>query len=203
MEEITMATAPAERAAVADKVGTIDWFSSSAERENRKTYSTERSGALLGPVKVAHAFWLAGMSCDGCTVAVTGGTAPSVEDLLLGRLPGVPRVVLHHPVTSVESGESFIRNYELAAEGKLNAPYVVIYEGSIPDERLAAATGGYWCAMGSETVPKPVPTTTWLRRMAPRAAAVIAVFSRLVRATPFCPATRPLLAPRRTIEPIR
>jgi hydrogenase small subunit len=175
MEEIGMPTAPAERAAVADKVEAIDWFSSSAERENRKTYSTERPGALLGPVKVAHAFWLAGMSCDGCTVAVTGGTAPSVEDLLLGRLPGVPRVVLHHPVTSVESGDAFIRNYELAAEGKLNAPYVVIFEGSIPDERLAAATGGYWCAMGSEVVPKPIPTIEWLRRMAPGAAAVIAI----------------------------
>ncbi len=86
----------------------------------------------------------------------------SVEDLLIGRLPGVPRVVLHHPVTSVESGDAFMRNYEMAAEGKLNAPYVIIFEGSVPNEDLAAETGGYWCAMGSETVPKPIPTTTWL-----------------------------------------
>src|ERR687894_1811644 len=81
-----------------------------------------------GPLEIVHVYWLAGMSCDGCSVAVTGATAPSVEDLLLGRLPGVPRVVLHHPVTSVESGDAFVRNYELAAEGKLNAPYVVIFE---------------------------------------------------------------------------
>jgi hydrogenase small subunit len=83
--------------------------------------------------------------------------------------------VLHHPVVSVEAGEAFIRNYELAAEGKLNAPYVVIFEGSIPNEALAAETGGYWCAMGSETVPKPIPTTSWLERLAPGAAAVIAI----------------------------
>jgi hydrogenase small subunit len=174
-DQVSIARSPMIEAEMAEHVGATDFFTSSAERELRKDPGVERTGALLGPVKVVHAYWLAGMSCDGCTVAVTGATAPSVEDLLLGRIPGVPRVVLHHPVTSVESGEAFMRNYELAAEGKLNAPYVVIFEGSIPNEALAAETGGYWCAMGSETVPKPIPTTTWLKRMAPGAAAVIAI----------------------------
>lgn len=174
-EQVAMPRSPAIDATVEERVGPVDWMTSSVERELRKDPGAERTGALLGPIKVAHAYWLAGMSCDGCTVAVTGATAPSVEDLLIGRIPGVPRVVLHHPVTSVESGEAFIRNYELAAEGKLNAPYVVIFEGSIPNEALAAETGGYWCAMGSETVPKPIPTTTWLSRLAPGAAAVIAI----------------------------
>ena len=176
MEEITMPASPLEREAVAERTAPpVDLLTSAAERELARAPGEERTGALLGPVKVVHAYWLAGMSCDGCSVAVTGATSPSVEDLLLGRLPGVPRVVLHHPVTSVESGDAFVRNYELAAEGKLNAPYVVIFEGSVPNEDLAAATGGYWCAMGSETVPKPIPTTTWLERMAPGAAAVIAI----------------------------
>lgn len=174
-EQISMPSSPLMKTDIEDRVGAIDFLTSSAERELRKMPGEERSGALLGPVKVVHAYWLAGMSCDGCTVAVTGATAPSVEDLLIGRLPGVPRVVLHHPVTSVESGEAFMRNYEIAAEGKLNAPYVVIWEGSIPNEKLAAETGGYWCAMGSETVPKPIPTTTWLKRLAPGAAAVFAI----------------------------
>ncbi|MBA2754217.1 MAG: hydrogenase expression protein HypE [Chloroflexia bacterium] len=150
-------------------------MTASAERELLRVPGSEREGALLGPVKVVHAFWLAGMSCDGCTVAVTGANSPSVEDLLIGRLPGVPRMVLHHPVTSVEHGHAFIRNYEMAANGELNAPYVIIFEGSVPDESIAAETGGFWCAMGSETIPKPIPTTTWLDRMAPGAAAVIAI----------------------------
>ncbi|MDP9311823.1 MAG: hydrogenase expression protein HypE [Chloroflexota bacterium] len=175
MDEVAMPRSPNAQAATEAKVGPVDWLSSSAEREQLKTAVNERPGALLGPVKVVHAFWLAGMSCDGCSVAVTGATAPSVEDLLIGRLPGVPRVVLHHPVLSIESGDAFMRNYELAAEGKLNAPYVIIFEGSIPNERLAEERGGYWCAMGSETVPKPIPTTEWLSRMAPGAAAVIAI----------------------------
>jgi hydrogenase small subunit len=156
----------------------IDLLTSSAARELKRVPTAERPGALLGPVRVVHAFWLAGMSCDGCTIAVTGATSPSVEDLLLGRLPGVPRVVLHHPVVSVEAGDEFIKNYYLAAEGKLNSPYVVIYEGSITNESLAEATGGYWAAMGVEMENgehKPVPTATWLKRLAPGAAAVLAI----------------------------
>jgi hydrogenase small subunit len=177
-QEIKLPAAPLSKEAVSDRIGAMDYLTSSAEREIEKTPTEERQGALLGPVKVVHALWLAGMSCDGCTVAVTGATAPSVEDLLTGRVPGVPRLVLHHPVVSMEAGDAFMRNYELAAEGKLNAPYVVIYEGSIPNEQLAEGMGGYWAAMGVETENgqhKPVPTATWLKRLAPGAAAVIAI----------------------------
>ena len=49
-----------------------------------------------GPLEKVYAFWLAGMSCDGCSIAVTGASDPSVEDLLLGRVPGLPRLVLYH-----------------------------------------------------------------------------------------------------------
>ena len=138
----------------------------------------------LGPLKVVHAFWLAGMSCDGCSIAVVGATNPSVESLLSGSVAGMPKVVLHHSVLSVEAGEEFIHNYELAARGQLGAPYVVIYEGSIADERIAAATGGYFSAMGTEKLGKdadgdervrPIPTAEWLKRLAPGAAAVIAI----------------------------
>src|SRR5207245_9865427 len=138
---------PLGRWTLAERVVPRDLLSSSAERELHKDPAVGREGALLGPVKLVHAYWLAGMSCDGCSVAVTGATSPSIEDLLTGRLPGVPRLVLHHPVLSVEAGEAFVKNYELAAEGKLNAPYVVIYELSIANEDLATQTRGYWCSM--------------------------------------------------------
>src|SRR5215472_2366311 len=175
MEEIAMPPSPLEKESVAERVEPVDLLTSSAERELHKDPAAGREGALLGPVKVVHAYWLAGMSCDGCSVAVTGATSPSVEDLWGGRLPGVPRLVLHHPVVSVEAGEEFVKNYELAADGKLNAPYVVIYEGSIANEDLAAETGGYWSAMGTDADHKMIPTATWLKRLAPGAAAVIAI----------------------------
>src|SRR5262245_48697914 len=149
-EHVTMPSSPQVEETVEARVEPVDWLSSSAERELQKDPAVGREGALLGPIKVVHALWLAGMSCDGCSVAVTGATSPSVEDLLLGRLPGVPRLVLHHPVVSVEAGHAFTENFRLAADGKLNAPYVVIFEGSVADESLADKTGGYWLAMGLE-----------------------------------------------------
>ena len=83
-----------------------------------------------------HAFWMAGMSCDGCSIAAVGAPAPSAESLMLGNIPGVPKVVLHHPVLSPFAGEEFMEPFFLAREGKLNHPYVIIFEGSVADESL-------------------------------------------------------------------
>lgn len=150
-----------------------------AEEVGPETEPEPRSQRLPeGPLKTIHVFWLAGMSCDGCTISTAGATNPSVEDLLNGNLPGLPKVVLHHPVLSVEAGEEFIHNYRLAWEGELDAPYVVIYEGSIADEGIAERTGGYWSGMGveeREDGPQPVPTARWLDRLAPGSAATIAI----------------------------
>src|SRR5262249_59722924 len=93
------------------------------------------------------------MSCGGCPIAAVAATSPPVEDLLAGTLPGIPRVVLHHSVLSVEAGAEFVRNYELAEQGELGAPHVVIYEGSIADERLAAPTGGCSSSLGGGGLP--------------------------------------------------
>ncbi|MGI8493889.1 MAG: hydrogenase expression protein HypE [Pyrinomonadaceae bacterium] len=133
----------------------------------------------FGPLETVHVFWLAGMSCDGCTVAVAGATEPPLENLLTGTIPGIPQVILHHPVLSVEAGDEFVASFYKAERGELDVPYVVCFEGSIPDERIAAATGGYWSALGSESLGgdkhRPIPTTEWLTRLAPGAAAVIAI----------------------------
>ena len=133
----------------------------------------------FGPLKTVHVFWLAGMSCDGCTVAVAGATNPPLENLLTGTITGLPQVILHHPVLSVEAGKEFIASFYKAERGELDAPYVICYEGSIADETIAAATGGYFSAIGSEQIShdvhRPIPTTEWLTRLAPGAAAVIAV----------------------------
>ena len=130
-----------------------------------------------GPITEVHAFWLAGMSCDGCSVSILGAQSPSVEQLLNAGLPGLPKVILHHPVLSVTWGKEFMKPHHLAKAGKLGAPYVVIYEGSVADESIAGEFGGYWSAMGagSGDAVGPIPTAHWLRDLAPGAAAVIAV----------------------------
>ncbi len=134
----------------------------------------------FGPLEQVHAFWFAGMSCDGCSVAATGATNPSVESMMLGAHPGIPRVVLHHPVLNMESGPHYLRPAEEAIEGTLGAPYVVILEGSIADEVVANAAGGYWSATGEEPwgidgALRPVSSTEWIARLAPNAAAMIAI----------------------------
>ena len=138
------------------------------------------------PYDHIYVFWFAGMSCDGCSIAVTGATNPPIERLLLGQVPAVPRLILYHPVLSVEAGSDFIRNYRNAAEGKLDAPYVIILEGSVSDERRAG--DGYFSAMGAggleaeedearviNGVKQPIRTMDWLARLAPGAAAAIAI----------------------------
>jgi hydrogenase small subunit len=142
-------------------------------------------GSDEGPLTEVHVFWLAGMSCDGCSIAVTGATAPSVEELLAGSIPGMPKVVLHHPVLSVDAGAGFIEPFADAVDGKLGAPYVVVLEGSIPDDQRFEQEG-YFSGMGvgadwpaSMESPRPpeqpLRVTDWIRWLAPGAAASVAI----------------------------
>lgn len=134
----------------------------------------------IGPLEKVHAFWLAGLSCDGCSIAATSAKNPSVESLLLGSHPGIPQVVLHHPVVNMEAGPNYMRAHEMAVKGTLGAPYVVILEGSAADEVIAAADGGYFSGQGEQPwgpdgAHRTVSTVEWVARMAPGAAACIAM----------------------------
>ncbi len=140
-----------------------------------------RGGSPDGPLNIVHVFWIAGMSCDGCSIAATGATNPSVEDLLLGRIPNLPKVVLHHPVLSPGAGTEFIRPFQAAVEGTLGAPYVVVLEGSVPDDQAFPENNGYFSAMGAggfdplSDSDQPNRVTDWLWRLAPGAAAYVAI----------------------------
>jgi hydrogenase small subunit len=142
-------------------------------------------GSDEGPLTEVHVFWLAGMSCDGCSVAATGATNPSVEQLLAGSIPGLPKAVLHHPVLSVSAGHGFIEPFARAVEGTLGAPYVVVLEGSIPDDQRFDDVG-YFSGLGvgadwpdQKNAPRapdqPLRVTDWVRHMAPGAAASVAI----------------------------
>src|SRR5262249_56551033 len=72
----------------------------------------------LGPLKTIHVYWLAGMSCDGCTISVAGATNPGIEGLLAGTVPAMPQVILHHPVPSVEAGAEFPQSFRDAREAR-------------------------------------------------------------------------------------
>jgi len=116
--------------------------------------------------------WLsAGLGCDGDTISITAATQPSLEDLVLGALPGLPKVNFHNQVLSYQVGEDFLRPFYQAAEGKLD-PFILVVEGSIPDERNHQ--DGCWAGFGTDPQTRqPIPTCDWIRRLAPHAWAVV------------------------------
>src|ERR671933_1569269 len=143
-------------------------------------YAKAGPQSRIGPLEKVHAFWFSGMSCDGCTVSVTGAQAPSIESLLLGAHPGLPRIVLHHPVVNTESGPHYLQAAERAVRGELDAPYVIILEGSAADETTSHPTGADWAGNGEEPwgpdgEERSVSCTEWIARLAPGAAAAIAI----------------------------
>jgi len=128
----------------------------------------------IGPLKKIFLIWLVGASCDGCTVAVTGATHPRVEHLLAGILPGLPRVELIHTVVSTEVGPDWMHNLFMAERGEFDAPYVICWEGSIMDESISG--DGFWMGLGEDPATgRQITSLEWLDRLAPGAAAVVAV----------------------------
>src|ERR687886_762215 len=100
-----------------------------------RIHATGGRALTEGPLSKVYAFWLSGMSCDGCTISALGATEPSVEELLTGAMPDENLTI---------DGEPW------AAEGALP-----LWNTSEERRRIA--------------------TAEWVRRLAPGAAAVIAI----------------------------
>ncbi len=70
------------------------------------------------PIPEIDVLWITGgLSCDGDTIAMTAATQPSIEDIVLGALPWIPKVNFHNPFIAFENGDEFLRPFHLAAEG--------------------------------------------------------------------------------------
>jgi hydrogenase small subunit len=134
-----------------------------------------RSTQKKPAVAEVHIIWVtAGLGCDGDSVSITAATQPSIEDVLLGAIPGLPKVHLHNPVLAYECGDDFLKPFYLAEEGKLD-PFVLVVEGSIPNEKIHGKEG-YWAALGTDTTTgQPIKTTEWVERLSQKALAVVAI----------------------------
>src|SRR5947209_8612252 len=125
--------------------------------------------------KEVHILWTPdGLSCDGDTVSITAATQPSIEDVLLGAIPGLPKVHLHNRcLDPSQGGAEYMKPWFDAAEGRLDAPFVFVVEGSIPNERIKSE--GYWAALGVDPATnEPITLCDWIDRLAPKAFAVVA-----------------------------
>jgi hydrogenase small subunit len=123
-------------------------------------------------VPEVHVIWMTGgLSCDGDSISVTAATQPSLEDVLLGAIPGLPTVHLHNPVLAYENGDDFMTYWYRAERGELD-PFVLVMEGSIPNEDIKSE--GYWAAQGTDAATgQPITISEWLDRLTPKAAAVV------------------------------
>src|ERR1700736_5415000 len=126
-----------------------------------------------------HFLWInAGLSCDGDSVALTGATQPSIEEIALGALPGLPQIQVHWPLIDYNTGpvggtDDFIEWFFKADRGELE-PFVLVVEGSIPNEAIKRE--GYWTGFGNNPeTGQPMTTNEWLDRLAPKALVVLAV----------------------------
>ena len=127
----------------------------------------EKSG-----VSEIHILWISeGMSCDGDTVSITAASQPSIEDVVLGLIPGIPKVHLHNKVLAYETGEDFLAAFRAAARGELE-PFILVIEGSIPNEKINGE--GFWTGFGNDDQGQPITINHWVDALAPRAWAVVA-----------------------------
>ena len=122
----------------------------------------------------AHVIWMTtGLSCDGDSVAMTSAVNPSLEDIITQAIPGMPKVIVHNPVLAYENGPEFIEGWWRAERGEID-PFVLCVEGSVPNEDLSGE--GYWAAIGDDPeTGQPITTNEWIDRLAPKAAAVVAI----------------------------
>src|ERR1700684_2315954 len=127
--------------------------------------------AVKAEETLIHVLWInAGLSCDGDSVALTVATQPSIEEIALGALPGLPKVAVHWPLIDFECGpeqgaDNFIEWWHKADRGELD-PFVLVVEGSIPNEAIKPE--GYWAGFGNNPATgQPMTTNEWLDRPPP------------------------------------
>ncbi|PWT80511.1 MAG: hydrogenase expression protein HypE, partial [Acidobacteria bacterium] len=135
---------------------------------------TESTPPRLEPIKEIDILWItAGLGCDGDTIAVTAATQPSLEEILLGGIPGIPKVNIRNPFWAFENGDEFMEFFYQGADGRID-PFILVVEGSIPNENNKAE--GYWASFGTNRkTGQPITTCEWIDKLAPRAWAVVAV----------------------------
>ena len=104
--------------------------------------------APINAVTELDVLWItAGLGCDGDTIAMTAATQPSIEDVLRGQVPWIPKVNLHNPFLASANGDEFLKPSIKPRKARWNN-FILVVEGSIPNEHNKDA--GYWASLGTD-----------------------------------------------------
>lgn len=110
-------------------------------------------------------FWLQGMGCTGCSVSLLNSLHPRIADVLLQIIR-----MDFHPTLMADEGEGAVEfMLRMAAENE--GGFLLVLEGAVSEERE-----GRFCIIG-EAGHEEFPLSVMLERLAPHAAAVLAVGS--------------------------
>ena len=61
----------------------------------------------MEPIAEIDVLWItAGLGCDGESIAMTAATQPSIEDVVRGGLPWIPKVNLYNPCWRSKTGRN-------------------------------------------------------------------------------------------------
>ena len=119
-----------------------------------------------------------GLSCDGDSVALTAATQPSIEEIALGALPGLPKIAVHWPLIDFECGpeqgaDNFIEWFHKADRGS-STPSCWWSKGSVANEAIKRRATSTGFGNNPETG-QPITHMEWLDRLAPKATIILAV----------------------------
>ena len=110
-----------------------------------------------------HVLWLnAGLSCDGDFVSLAAASQPSIEEIALGALRGLPQVAAHWPLIDFECGpnrgaDDFLEWFFKADRGEFE---LFVLEGSIPIQGFTETTE---VDLWRDLVAQSFPASGWLR----------------------------------------
>ena len=138
--------------------------------QNDATYAKHKPA-----VKEVHILWItAGLGCDGDSVSITAATQPSIEDLVLGAIPGLAQGPSAQPGAGLRDRR---RVHELSGTRPRRAGSIRSSWSSkarSPTRRSRRkATGRPWAP--TRRPASRSPTCDWIDRLAPKAWAVVAV----------------------------
>lgn len=131
--------------------------------DNFKNFTKTNPQALMKEENI-QLIWLQGQECTGCTISMLQADFPGLTDLLLGTIPLVKVNVEYHPTIMLAWG-----NRALELIKKPPEKFILIVEGAIPTK-----DNGVHCLMG-EIEGKPITLLEYIKNLAPRALATIAV----------------------------
>ena len=115
-----------------------------------------------------------GLGCDGDSVAMTAATNPSLEDLLRGVLPGNAAADPLQPAARLRDRRGLharvVRRRRRASSTRSSS-----CSRARSPTRRSTATGAGRRSASTRSRGEPITTCTWIDRLAPRAAAVLAI----------------------------